>query len=165
MREHFARLLGLYESGRIDRRQLLGALTAAFLRPVEQATQRATSLRGRVVNHVALSVADVKRSQQFYQGLFNATILNDFAEVTDLRIGDSFIGLIRTGDTGRIDHFCVGVENFDVDRLLEQLQRQYPENKPAIQVNPRGEKRLFLTDPDGIRVQLSPVKWQGRNSR
>ena len=31
---------------------------------------------------------------------------------------------------------CVGVENFDVDRLLEQLQRQYPENKPAIQVNP-----------------------------
>jgi catechol 2,3-dioxygenase-like lactoylglutathione lyase family enzyme len=110
-------------------------------------------------------VADVKRSQQFYQGLFNATILNDFAEVTDLRIGDSFIGLIRTGVTGRIDHFCVGVENFDVDRLLEQFQRQYPENKPAIQVNPRGEKRLFLTDPDGIRVQLSPVKWQGRNSR
>jgi len=57
------------------------------------------------------------------------------------------------GQPGRIDHFCVGIENYDADKALAQLKQQYAAHQPNI----AGDKEVYLTDPDGIRLQLSAV--------
>lgn len=96
MREHFASLLAVYDSGRIDRRQLLGALVAASLRPAVQATRRAASFRGRLVNHVALSVADVKRSQQFYQSFLPPPFLTSFRKALTFALETALLVLVES---------------------------------------------------------------------
>jgi catechol 2,3-dioxygenase-like lactoylglutathione lyase family enzyme len=165
MIDRIEKMLAMYESGAIDRRQFLNGLLIASVAPPVLALQSKATFHGRVINHVTLSVTDVNRSREFYQRLLGATIINpqttskEPARSFDLRIGDSFIGLYPLGQPVRIDHFCVGVDNFDADRVMAQLQQQYPASKPSIspQSGP-GEKEVYLTDPDGIRLQLSDVK-------
>jgi hypothetical protein len=55
-------LLRMHDDGVLDRRQLLGALLAAFAAPGHPSTAYRTSSplrRGRTLNHVTLSVADI----------------------------------------------------------------------------------------------------------
>lgn len=159
MIEGIDKMLAMYENGAIDRRQFLNGVLLASAAPSALAQAPKAAFRGRVVNHVTLSVADVNRSRAFYQGLLGATVINPTTNSQeqprsfDLRIGNSFIGLYPMGQPVRIDHFCVGVENFDADKALAQLQQQYPASKPNI----AGDKEVYLTDPDGIRLQLSDV--------
>jgi catechol 2,3-dioxygenase-like lactoylglutathione lyase family enzyme len=157
MIERMEQMLALYESGALDRRQFLhGLLALSVASPAQTQTPKA-AFRGRVINHVTLSVADVNRSRAFYQGLLGAMVINPQTnngkppQSFDLRVGDSFIGLYPLGQPGRIDHFCVGIENYDADKVLAQLKQTHAANRPHI----AGDKEVYLTDPDGIRLQLS----------
>lgn len=153
MTERVERMLASYENGTMDRRQFVTAMAALAATPVATAQAQSPALfRGRVVNHVTVSVADVPRARAFYQGLLGATDIGAVSpKFSDLRIGDSFIGLYPLGQPGRIDHFSVGIESYDADRVLAALQQHYPESKPNI----AGDREVYLTDPDGVRVQLS----------
>jgi catechol 2,3-dioxygenase-like lactoylglutathione lyase family enzyme len=159
MVEQIEKMLSLYESGAIDRRQFLNGLLAVSVAPSAPSQAPKAAFRGRIINHVTLSVADVNRSRAFYQGLLGATVINpptnskEAPRSFDLRVGDSFIGLYPLERPGRIDHFCVGIENYDADKVLEQLKEPYASNRPNI----AGDKEVYLTDPDGIRLQLSAV--------
>ena len=59
MIEGIERMLAMYESGAIDRRQFLNGLIAASVAPPALAQAPKPLFRGRVINHVTLSVADV----------------------------------------------------------------------------------------------------------
>ncbi len=130
MIERIEKMLAMYESGAIDRRQFLNGVLMASVAPTALAQQSKATFRGRVINHVTLGVADVNRSRAFYQGLLGATVINpqtnsqEAPKSFDLRIGNSFIGLYPMGQPTRIDHFCVGIDNFDADRVMAQLQQQ-----------------------------------------
>ena len=52
---------------------------------------------------------------------------------------------------GDIGHFCLGVQNFDADRVLAALQGR----GVKASIRTRGQSReVFLTDPDNISVRL-----------
>lgn len=153
-------MLAKYESGAIDRRQFLTGVAA--LSAATAAGASSGAFRGTVINHVTLSVTDVERSRAFYQGLVGATLINPPADsrqplrLADLRVGSSFIGLYPMGAPARIDHFCIGVDGFDPDRVMARLKQDFAAHRPEVVPQTGGaQNEVYLTDPDGLRVQLS----------
>src|SRR5205823_1856553 len=141
----------------------------------------APPIRVRGINHVTLSVSDVKRSVDFYQGLFGMPVTSRQGMTTNLQIGPGpqFLGVSAAGSNPpNINHLCLGVDNFDVDRVMSILaQRGIKKTDAAgnagggglgggpmlMRVRMRGPEaggeqagtpELYFSDPDGIVVQL-----------
>lgn len=168
MIEQLDQLLGMHESGALDRRQLLGALLsmtlanrAGLLAPDSSGL---SPRRGRTVNHVTLSVSDVARSQAFYEQLLGfAPRTHEPDHVTfELENGalvlDSYAAE-RVGDHPRgIDHYCVGVDVYKPESALAELRRQFP----SAQVSLENRNQVYIRDPDGARVQLCAADYKPR---
>src|SRR6187549_2517272 len=71
----------------------------------------------RALNHMTLMVSDVKRSVDFYQGLFGMPIQARQGAAVLLRIGagPQFIAIARGGADAKpgIGHFCMTTDNFN----------------------------------------------------
>ena len=83
-------------------------------------------MRVRGINHVTLSVSDVKRSVDFYQGLFGMPIISRQGSATNLQIGagPQFLGVSAAGsDPPRLDHLSLGVERSEEHTSELQSQR------------------------------------------
>ncbi len=154
-------LLTRYERGQITRRDLLGAL-AALVAAGAAAPVDAAPLVGpvRQMNHVSIFVPDVQKSKQFYQDVFGLPLLTNQDPGVNLSTGPSFLGIYPapSGQKGSINHLCLGVDGFDADSVLKTLTER---GIPA-RIRQRGDtKELYLTDPDGISVQLQDTKYIG----
>src|SRR5216684_1287843 len=105
----------------ISRRRLLLSLPAIAMAPRVFAQTENSPIRVKGINHVTLNVSDLKRSLDFYQGLFGMPIISrQGTQAANLRIGGGpqFLGLSSGGSsTPHIDHICLAVDNFNVDRL------------------------------------------------
>jgi catechol 2,3-dioxygenase-like lactoylglutathione lyase family enzyme len=177
-----------HEHGRISRRRLLLSLSAAALAPRAFAQTTNPPIRVRGFNHVTLSVSDVKRSVDFYQGLFGMPVMSRQGMTTNLQIGagPQFLGISAAGSNPpSINHLCLGVDDFNVDRLTAILgQRGLAKTDAAgnagggglgggpmqMRVRVRGSEaggdqagtpELYFTDPDGIVVQLQDPRYCG----
>ena len=126
----------------ITRRQLLASLSVAALsrraagapvderlaRPFTAAQAGAASppIRVRTISHFGLAVSDPKRSIEFYQGLFGMPVQARVDTTTILRVGagPQFISIapVAANAAPSINHYCLGVENFAVDRVLAALE-------------------------------------------
>jgi len=155
MIERFDALLERYEKGTLGRRQFLLGLAALSVASGAEAQSGSSTFEGRVVNHVTLGVADIERSRAFYEELFGATTLAEVTGGVDVRVGDSFIGLYSMRQSGVIDHFSIGVRGFEADAALQRLEERHAETEPYGRTNSLGQKEVYLSDPDGIRVQVS----------
>ena len=103
----------------MSRRELLLALPALALAPRAFA-QAKPQIPVKGFNHFTLSVSDVKRSLDFYQGLFGMPIQARQGQTIILRIGTGpqFLGLSAAGSNPpSINHLCMSVDNFNVDRI------------------------------------------------
>ncbi|HMF27469.1 MAG TPA: VOC family protein, partial [Candidatus Cybelea sp.] len=108
----------------LDRRRFLMTLPGLALAQQAFAQYPAGRIRIAAFNHVSLNVSDLKRSTEFYQGLFGMPIQSrQGATSVQLRIGagPQFLNLSGAGASPGIDHMCVGVEGFDVTRVLKVL--------------------------------------------
>ncbi len=161
MRESFDHLLKQYEDGKLTRRQVLGAITALAV-PVRAGAQPGR-VRARSLNHVNIGVTDVAQSEAFYRTLLGVParryIVGD-AYALDFPDG----GLISLCPTqggncsliaadavpGQIDHFGVGIENFNAERVADELEAAGVEG-----VRQAGPTSVLVPDPDGVIVQLS----------
>ena len=180
-------LLTMYEEKRISRRQLIGALllASAAAPPAPAAGQQTPSrpdgnltgapppndalFRGRIINHVTLSVNDIDESRRFYQEMFGASVLLDGRSSPrggyfDLLIGNSFVS-VGTGNAAGIGHFAVGLDPWPgADRVLDLVQKRFPKSEPRAnqnRISKAAETRsVMLRDPNGINVQLGSVKYQ-----
>ena len=133
-------------------------------------------------NHMTLTVTDIGRSLEFYQGLFGLTVAARQANTLILRVGDGpqFIALGGGQPDSRphINHTCLTVDNFDADRLVGILGEHgvTPVATPAeagpgtVRVrmrgaefggHPDGTPELYIADPDGIVVQLQDNTYCG----
>ena len=161
MTESFDMLLKQYEAGRLTRRQLLGALTA--LAVPSAAGAQGSAVRARALHHVNVGVADLDRSERFYRDLLGLPprryIVGD-AYALDFPDG-GLISLcpVEGGNcsltagsavAGEIDHFGVGIENFDAERVAGALEAAGFEG-----VRQAGPTSVLVPDPDGLIVQLS----------
>jgi catechol 2,3-dioxygenase-like lactoylglutathione lyase family enzyme len=162
MNAHIDELLGRYESGRLTRRQLLAALSAMTLAAPTAAQLAKPPIPVRTLNHATLFVSNVQRSVDFYQGLFGMPVLSKQDNGLNLqtRPDSGFVGIYAgpAGAAGAINHFCMGVERFDADATLKLLT----DRGLKARIRMRGDvKELYLTDPDGVSVQLQDVSYRG----
>jgi catechol 2,3-dioxygenase-like lactoylglutathione lyase family enzyme len=160
------RLVEQFETRRLTRRELVASLAAlvaggAAALPAAQTSQAA---QASTLNHVSLAVTDVERSAEFYTKLLGVKVVSRPGNGgINLGLGPSFLGLYKLPDPGHVNHFCLGVENFDADRIAAKLQdmgiRATVDRNPANRTS--GGDQLYFPDPDNTRVQLSANGYQG----
>ncbi len=173
----------------IDRRHFLAALPALAASPrvLAQAPRRAAvrpPFRVNGLSQITLTVSDVRRSLDFYQGLFGLPVQARQGSTVLLRIGNGprFIALRQAaaGERPSISALGFGVQDFAVDRAMQVLTARGFTAAPAganapgprqVLVRtrrqdeggwPDGSTRdLFVADPSGIVFQLHDVSYCG----
>ena len=155
------RLLSRYEDGDLSRRDLLLSLSALMAAPAAAQTKE-PPIEVRSLNHVTMFVEDVSRSVDFYQGLFGMPVLSRQGGGTNLAAGSDaqFLGIFGgRGAVAAIDHFCLGVADFDRDRIVEVLAERGVDARVRMRDDVTPE--IYFQDPDGIRVQLQDASYCG----
>src|SRR5262245_16213717 len=146
-----------YERGELTRRQLLQALAVMAAAGTAAAQTPGSLMKGRNLHHVNVRVSDVAKSETFYRrslGLpASRRVQGPDNHGLDLP-GGGLIILQRADDPGRIDHLCVGVDNFNADRFRTAVV-----NAGIGKVQGDAADNFSVTDPDGLRVQISAPDW------
>jgi catechol 2,3-dioxygenase-like lactoylglutathione lyase family enzyme len=177
----------------MTRRTLLLSLPvlAVARRVIAQTAGASAPMKVRALNHMTLSVPDPKRTIDFYQGLFGMPVAARQGATTVLRIGPGpqflAVSAAAPGVAPAINHYCVTVENFNVDRILKALADHGVKRSDTagstngggggsnggpmtVRVRMRGPEaggakegtpEIYLSDPDGIVVQLQDPAYCG----
>lgn len=154
----------------MTRRELLFTLPALAVAPrlFAQAAKPAIPLRG--FNHFKLGVSDVKRSVDFYQGLFGMPIQARQGETVILRIGSGpqFAAISPAGSASpSIVEMGLAVQNFNPDRLVAALAphgftKSDTIGPMKVRITDRaGTAEVYIGDPDGLLIQLSDGSYCG----
>jgi glyoxylase I family protein len=152
-------LIDHYDSGRLSRRELLGALAMLAIPSASPSTAPKIGV-AKQINHATLYVRDVEQSRAFYQRLFGMPVLIAPPPGVNLSVAGGFLGLypIDPGQSPQINHVCFGLEHFDADAIRRKLAAEGVDAT----IRARGEtKELYFNDPDGIRMQLQDVRYRG----
>ena len=161
------------EGAQFPRRQFLVSLLATGLWPPRtegsQPKPQTSMLPIRVstLNHVSFGCADLKASVEWYGRVFGLPVhaFQDYGSgQTVVRVGSgpAYMALSQrnTNTIGqppaRRSHFCWGVADFNVDRILRALSEM---EAPAQAVLREGKTihGVNFDDPDGVPLQFNPV--------
>jgi len=145
-------LVNRFERGALSRRGLiqgLAMLTAAGAATSPSLAQDA-GLKGTKIDHISIQVTDLPRAVAFYEKIFGLTVLSEDKpnEITRLGASKIIVSLHHKSPTGLVDHFAIGVENFNrasVTQKLKDLGVTPDENLDA---------GFHIKDPEGMRVQI-----------
>jgi catechol 2,3-dioxygenase-like lactoylglutathione lyase family enzyme len=159
---------------------------SCFATPEPAPTKGLIALRD--LNHFTIRVSDPERTNAFYQKLFGLKVRAYQAKTPGWAIGSGQQFLMFTGGAApgatpprpsAIDHVCLNLENFNVDRILKTLEgygikprgtTPGPAGPLESYVTMRmpnrggaegGTPELYFTDPDGLPIQLQDVKYCG----
>ena len=167
----------------IHRRHFIAALPALAIAP-RLLAQAPSKFRVNGLSQISLTVSDVARSLDFYQGLFGMPVQARQGTTVLLRIGNGprFIALRQAaaGEKPSISALGFGVQDFSIDRAMQTLtgngftsvpaDAQKPGPKQALirtrRANeggsPDGSTRdLFAADPSGVVFQLHDANYCG----
>lgn len=130
---------------------------------MRQACLQTGLMRISGIDHVVLRVADLDRSIRFYSDILGCTLewrRNEIA-LAHLRVGQSFIDLLANlpmhPEPGRnVDHVCLTVADFDVERVRRHLQDHgVPTGAAAERFGASGwGQSVYIADPDGNGLEL-----------
>jgi catechol 2,3-dioxygenase-like lactoylglutathione lyase family enzyme len=166
-------------STNISRRQVLLSLPGLMMAPRLFSQAGNPPIRVKGINHVTLHVSDVKRSVDFYQGLFGMPIINGQGTTSaglQIGAGPQHLGVnSAAGGAPKIDHICFAVEDFNVDQIVNILtQRGFTKSDeigpmrvrvrlrdPGAGGSNEGTPELYFGDPDGIAIQLQDSRYCG----
>jgi len=147
MNSTISKMLEAYESGRVSRRALIQGL--ALLAAGSTAAE-AAGFQGNSVNHISLQVSNLQRSTDFYQRVFACTV-NKRDGNNQLMFGKNFLVLREGKPAAKVDHFAIGVDNFNKDSVTADLK-----TRGATPIDQQGGGFGFhVLDPDGYPVQIS----------
>jgi len=161
-------LVGQFEARVISRRQLVASIAALVAGGASNATAQtpvvSQAAQGATLNHVSLAVTDVERSADFYGRLLGLKVVSRPGNGgINLGLGGSFLGVYKLANPGTVNHFCIGVDNFDPDAMAAKLNamglRATVDRNPANRTS--GGDQLYFNDPDNTRVQLGANGYQG----
>src|SRR5476649_1801638 len=160
-------LVGKFEARAMSRRELVAALAgmvAAAAVPAAQGEAVTKVAQGRTINHVSMAVTDVEKSAAYYKALLGLKEVSRPGNGgINLGLSDGFLGLYKLPNPGTVNHFCIGVDNFDPDAMADKLKAQgiqaNVDRNPANRTS--GGDQLYFIDPDKTRVQLGPNGYQG----
>ena len=162
-------LVEQFESRKLTRRQLVASLTAIVASATGASAQTPTPnvsmlAQGRSLNHASLAVTDVEKAAAFYGTLLGAKVVSRPGNGgINLGLGDGFLGLYKLANPGTINHICVGVDNFDADRLAAKCKEMgitaTVDRNPANRTS--GGDQLYIQAIDNHRLQIGPHGYQG----
>jgi catechol 2,3-dioxygenase-like lactoylglutathione lyase family enzyme len=183
MESLIAKLLGAFEQGKMNRRELVqslalaatglaasGSVTPAAAAGSAVGAGKAGQFSTRTLGHISYSVADYGRSRDFYSELMGWEVVTDDGErQAQLMIGDIGSIILRSNPnvqpqeregrpplTSVIDHIAWGIEDFDPDSVREELERR-DLNPRRDQGGPPGNDSYHVLDPDGWDLQISKI--------
>ncbi len=144
-------LLNRFEKGALSRRGLIQGLAmltaaggAASVAPAQE------GLKGLNINHISIQVTDLPRAVAFYEKVFGLKVLGEDKPNEISRLGSEkiIVSLHHKSPTGIVDHFAIGVENFNKGRVTEQLK--------ALGITPEEnlDAGFHIKDPEGMNVQI-----------
>lgn len=145
-------LVRRFERGALTRRQLIqGLATLVGATGASRANAaQAGGLRGTGIDHVSILVNDLQRSATFYQSVFGMAPVSEDKPNQILRLGmkRTIVSLRHEGPSGVVDHFAIGVENFNRDAVTAQLKQHSLTPQQNVQFG------FHIKDPDGVVVQI-----------
>jgi catechol 2,3-dioxygenase-like lactoylglutathione lyase family enzyme len=174
-----------------DPRYCGGAGTLGNICPMPEPSPKKGILAVRDWSHCTISVPDRTRSNKFYQDLFGLRIQayqGPAAPVLGVGGGVQFLmfgggGSPRGGPNaatrGVINHLCMGMDNFQPDRVIRALESYGIKPRGSTPGTPgplvhyismrmenrggakEGTPELYFTDRDGLLVQLQDTKYCG----
>jgi catechol 2,3-dioxygenase-like lactoylglutathione lyase family enzyme len=146
-----------FERGLLSRRQLvsrlmgLGAALAATGRATDALAgqEQGPTFQATGLNHVAINVASVPKSRDFYIKHLGLKVTRDGGEDNCfLGAGDDFCLTLFHGEKPGLNHYCYTIRDYSVERAEEKLK--------AADLKPRREgNRIYFPDTDGIVVQVA----------
>ncbi|HEY2382205.1 MAG TPA: VOC family protein [Terriglobia bacterium] len=161
----------------ISRRNLLQSLPFFAIAPrfLSQTSKPVVSVKA--LNYFALEVSDMKRSLDFYQGLFGMPVQLHRDGGVLLRIGNGpqFMSLMPAGSNPPriVPNVGMSVGNFNADRivatLLEHGVTKAQASDPGLSGGPMKVRikmrdrtqEVYLGDPDGLVLQLQDTSFCG----
>jgi len=147
-------LLNRFEKGALTRRGLIQGLAmlsaASGAASVAQGQDGGAGLKGVKIDHISIQVTDLPRAVAFYEKVFGLTVMSEDKpnEISRLGAGKIIVSLHHKSPTGLVDHFAIGVENFNKDAVTRQLK--------AFGITPEEnlDAGFHIKDPEGMNVQI-----------
>ncbi|HEV2387227.1 MAG TPA: VOC family protein [Candidatus Acidoferrales bacterium] len=159
MQDTITKLVEGYEGGRLTRRELIAGLTVLATAPARAlASPQLPGAEAVTVNHIAVTVSDIRRSIGWYKEMFGLTAIEEKKEVAVLVLPQAGIRgprfIFRPGPRpGVITHFMLGVDQFNAGALAADLKRHG--------LDPRKDFSSYhVKDPDGLDVQVGDKNMQ-----
>ena len=117
-------------------------------------TASAASLKAGSINHASVLVTEMARSIDFYNRVFGLSVMNEDKanKISRLGIGGKVLVSLRVEPpAGLVDHFAIGVEDFNRDAVTKSLEE--------MGLTPREnlEFGFHVKDPDGANVQITGI--------
>jgi catechol 2,3-dioxygenase-like lactoylglutathione lyase family enzyme len=141
-----------FEKGALTRRELVQGLTmlAAAGGAAVDAQAQGAAIKGVKIDHISIQVSDLPRSVAFYQKMFGFTIVSEDKpnEIVRLGVGKPVVSLHHKSPTGLVDHFAIGVENFNKEAVTRELKAQGATPEDNLDAG------FHIMDPSGIGVQI-----------
>jgi catechol 2,3-dioxygenase-like lactoylglutathione lyase family enzyme len=130
----------------------------------------------RHIDHLVIRVLNLQVMLDFYTNVIGCTVEKTQEELGlyQLRAGDSLIDFVpiegplgRVGGAGpgsegrNLDHFCLRIEPFDGDQILEYLRgKGIKPGKVESRYGADGDgPSIYVTDPEGNVVELKGPPW------
>src|SRR5580765_3464890 len=163
-------LLDAFESRRLSRRELVASLAALVagtaVAPVsaQGSAPLGQVAQGRTLNHASLAVTDVAAAADFYSKVLGLKVVSRPGNGgINLGLGDGFLGVYKLANPGTVNHICIGVDDFDPERIAARMKEmgvaatiaRNPANRTS------GGDQLYFNGPDNCRVQLGANGYQG----
>jgi len=163
-------LLDAFESRRLSRRELVASLTSliaattAAPAAAQPAAPVAQAAQGRSLNHASLAVSDVAAAADFYSKLLGIKAVSRPGNGgINLGLNDGFLGVYKLNNPGTVNHICIGVDDYDPERIAAKLKEMgitfTIDRNPANRTS--GGDQLYFNGPDNCRIQLGANGYQG----
>lgn len=145
-------LIDRFERGALSRRELIRGLALLSAGgAVAEAQPRPAATQGAHIDHVSIQVRDLARSTAFYQEMFGLTLVSEDKPNEIVRLGvekSVIVSLHHKAPTGLVDHFAIGVRNFNKDAVTRTLKEHGAEPSDNLDAG------FHIVDPEGISVQI-----------
>jgi catechol 2,3-dioxygenase-like lactoylglutathione lyase family enzyme len=144
-------LLNRFEKGALTRRGLIQGLAMLTAAGESQAQVPGGALKAAKIDHMSIQVSDLPRSIAFYQKIFGLTTVSEDKpnEIVRLGIGTkALVSLHHKSPTGLVDHFAIGVENFNKEAVTRELKARGATPEDNLDAG------FHIVDPEGISVQI-----------
>jgi catechol 2,3-dioxygenase-like lactoylglutathione lyase family enzyme len=147
-------LVNRFERGALSRRGLIQgiAMLTAAGGAASLAQGQGAGLKGTKIDHISIQVTDLARSVAFYEKTFGLTVMSEDKpnEIARLGAGKIIVSLHHKSPTGLVDHFAIGVENFNKESVTKQLKEL------GITPEENLDAGFHIKDPEGMSVQIVP---------